>query len=764
MRDRIRAVTHPGVFVTKRAAALQLASVPWRTRNGRVTRPCTVVSRPLHHPIFPSPLRLSSQTTDTMPHRWLLLAPLLALSLLPVSDWIGGLGVGGFGVSAAWGDRWFRWIAGAGAVVAVGWAYATLAQAWRSRGAPETPPQPEPSAHTFILAATALGLASFGAYCGLALFAFDGLPLHVDALTQAIHSKLLAQGALATPARPHPEFFNSLLWVDGAAASYSQFPPGWPALRALGVLFGSPWIVAPACGALGLLATVSLVRGLDGTRAESLSAGVIAGCAPLWAVHSATQMNHIATALWIVAGCSALVWSGKTTREKDNGPAAGRGRSFGLAVLGGLALGFATLTRPLDGAAFASVWALALSVAAVRARSTRGAQLIGLVLGLAGPALLLLAYNTALSGSPLVFGYEAQWGASHGLGFHEAPWGPPHTPSRGIALLAGYLVGLQEGIFGPWVPALLVPVVAIALAPRLSLEDRALLGGAGALLVGYFAYWHRGEYLGPRFLVPLVPFVALWASRVSRHLAARGRSRFASDLGSGALAAAVLIAVLSGTPELAQAGRSAYEARRVDVTRLVERAGAEGGLVFVPSAWGAQVVSRMKGRGLTPRQAQWSYERSDICRLDFALSQLESRRDRTPRSTLRAIEPLTRDSARLVASTLSPDTTQRMMEGADYPPACRARADFERLGTWSLLPFQAAQEPRGALFARDLHEHNRLLLEQYPDRPVFVVRPGPTGGLSRPKLVPLDLDSARAVWTLWDQAAGRSSDIVTQDR
>ena len=34
------------------------------------------------------------------------------------------------------------------------------------------------------------------------------------------------------------------------------------------------------------------------------------------------------------------------------------------------------------------------------------------------------------------------------------------------------------------------------------------------LLLSYFAYWHDGFYLGPRFMLPLAPWLALWTARL----------------------------------------------------------------------------------------------------------------------------------------------------------------------------------------------------------------------------------------------------------
>ena len=56
--------------------------------------------------------------------------------------------------------------------------------------------------------------------------------------------------------------------------------------------------------------------------------------------------------------------------------------------------------------------------------------------------------------------------------------------------------------------------------------DRYLLV-SGSLLVGlYFAYWHDGFYLGPRFMYPLIPVLVLWTARLPGIL----RDRFGDTL------------------------------------------------------------------------------------------------------------------------------------------------------------------------------------------------------------------------------------------
>ena len=94
------------------------------------------------------------------------------------------------------------------------------------------------------------------------------------------------------------------------------------------------------------------------------------------------------------------------------------------------------------------------------------------------------------------------WGRAHDLGFHATPWGPVHTPARGLELINLYFLRLQTYFLETAAPALIPMTVALALTRRLRAFDRYLLA-ASLLLVGlYAAYWHDGFYLGPRFMYP----------------------------------------------------------------------------------------------------------------------------------------------------------------------------------------------------------------------------------------------------------------------
>ncbi|MCA9737955.1 MAG: hypothetical protein KC645_10065 [Gemmatimonadetes bacterium] len=588
-----------------------------------------------------------------------------------------------------------------------------------------------------------IGLIAFTLYAVLAGVVFGAAALHVDEMVQTFQAHIFASGRLALPTPAHPEFSSSLLVVDAEGRRYAQFPPGGAALLALGELLGAAWLIGPLFGAVTAVGTGVLARVLGESRGRSLAAAALLATFPWFAFNAATRMNHVPTAALLVVAVS-LALAGLRTPV----PA---GRSRLLACLAGVAFGLAAAIRPLDAAAFAAPFAVWHALRFARGSDERGAAVAfaaGLLLG--GAPLLL--YNTMQHGGPFTFGYTVQWGPSHGLGVHEAPWGPPHTVGRGLLYLNHYLLDLQTVLLETGAPALLFALLAILLAPPLAPADRAVGCGALLLLLGYFAYWHDGSYLGPRFLLPLAPVLALWIVRLPRILGIlRGRSRRLEWAGAAAIVAVLVQGWVVGVPARAREYRAAYALRRLDVPAAVTAADARDAVVLVPASWGSQVLARLWGLGVSHKDAQWLFERADLCRLDHGITQLEHAPGGGPADPFAVLLPLADDSLRLGPSTLSADTTQRMLRGATYPPACVARARFERSGTLSLLPFLASWEPDGPLFVRDLHERDRVLIADHPDRRFLVARPSGASphGFT---LSPLDFDSAGVVWASWEAA------------
>jgi hypothetical protein len=308
-----------------------------------------------------------------------------------------------------------------------------------------------------------------------------------------------------------------------------------------------------------------------------------------------------------------------------------------------------------------------------------------------------------------------------------------------------YFVRLQSYLFETPMPSLLPGVVGLALARRLSGFDRYLLVGSGFLVGCYWAYWADGYFLGPRFMIPLMPLLALWTTRSVALI----KLRFPGTVVKRALGFAVLvaagIALVVSIPLRARSYRSALLTMRWDADAAARRAGISHALVLVRESWGAQIVARMWAAGVRPQEAELQYRNSDACAMEQALDRIERNRLRGA-AAVAELQPLLDDSARLVRSPYTVDPTSRLLPGSTYTPECRHRLAQDAQGFTLLLPLILAGRKDDVIYARDLHARDSLLLQMYPDRAVYLLRPTTTAFGAEPRFFPLRRDSLAAAW------------------
>jgi hypothetical protein len=126
--------------------------------------------------------------------------------------------------------------------------------------------------------------------------------------------------------------------------------------------------------------------------------------------------------------------------------------------------------------------------------------------------LLFAAYNWMIFHTPFPAGYRyhVEYHDVHGQGFMgftgptwSALWGITLSPYRGLFFLSPVLLLCLPGLVFLWRdPRLRSIAVLVA----------ALLAGF-LLYVASYLYWSGGDAIGPRFLVPLVPFLMLPVAR-----------------------------------------------------------------------------------------------------------------------------------------------------------------------------------------------------------------------------------------------------------
>jgi hypothetical protein len=649
-------------------------------------------------------------------------------SFLPIANWIPG------GHDAPWyASVALAWASGTAIVLGLGVALAILSRQLEALWRPKLFQRAvevwitHPRRTTAVIAVTA-----FACYWWVARYVLGARPLLIDEIVQTFQAQIFASGALARPAFRYPEFFSSMHLVDTHGRVYSQFPAGGPAMLLLGVLVGMPWLVGPVCGAAAVVAFATYMRRTERRPGVSLGATLLFALAPFAVFMSGSHMNHVPTLMWLTIAVASL-----SVVVQSDAP------QPWIAALSGFGFGMAATIRPVDALAFAlpaGSWYLVRAARWPR----RWVDVVAAGLGVALPLLALFWVNTRTTGAPFRFGYEVLWGKSHALGFHKAPWGVSHTPARGLELVNLYFLRLQTYFLETPAPSLVPALCALTLAPRLDRFDRYLLAGSGLLVGIYFAYWHDGFYLGPRFMYPLLPVLAIWSARFLPTIRARWsaglpyRTVVYGALTSVAIAGAVLV------PLRARQYRNGLLTMRWDADSAAAASGVRDALVLVRESWGAQLVARLWALGVPRPETELLYRHVDACRLEHAIGALEQRGVRDA-AALAALRPLLRDSARTIGSPFSPDTTERLQPGTRYSPRCLARIAEDRAG-FTLFPPLLLAHGGGNVYARDLHERDSLLVRAFPGRPIYLLRPATARVGEPPRFYRVSLDSLERAW------------------
>ncbi len=270
-----------------------------------------------------------------------------------------------------------------------------------------------------------------------AWFSYERHPHVPDEVAYLLQARYFADGMLWMPAPPAPLAFNLDLMHYEATRWYTPTPPGWPAVLALGVLAGVPWLVNPVLGAVNVLLAHRVLGSMYDRRTARL-ATLLLSTSPWFVFMSMNFMTHQATL------CLGLLAAVAVARIREDRVRDGhvRGMSLVTACLGGLAIGGASIVRPLEGLAMAlllGLWSLPPRWWQAWRTPMAFAGSALLTLGTVASGVLVRPYNRAMTGDPSYFPIMAYidkyytpgandlgFGANRGLGWSGLDPFPGH--------------------------------------------------------------------------------------------------------------------------------------------------------------------------------------------------------------------------------------------------------------------------------------------------------------------------------------------------
>ena len=128
---------------------------------------------------------------------------------------------------------------------------------------------------------------------GAALGPLEGIPHVTDEIAYTLQSRLFAAGMRTGAVADNASMVLFPFWQT-TGPGHAVFPPGWPALLALGELLGAAlWVNPLLCGLLPLL-TWGLAREIGSPAQARLAAMVMALSPGVWML-GASRMAHTST-------------------------------------------------------------------------------------------------------------------------------------------------------------------------------------------------------------------------------------------------------------------------------------------------------------------------------------------------------------------------------------------------------------------------------------------------------------------------------------
>jgi hypothetical protein len=334
------------------------------------------------------------------------------------------------------------------------------------------------------------------------VFAQHGFPRGAPDLDEAAYraqASALSHGHVTLPSNYSPSFRPFLSGFHDGRIVF-KYQPAWPALLAVSErLLGSTLPLRTGLAVLGVVGVFGLALDLLRDRRVALVAAGFFAISPLLWVQAATVLGYQLT---VVVGALAAWAYVRWTRSHSRAAALSAGALTGVAVI----------HRPFDALIMLAAVVLWTLWTAWHHRLLvpflRDVALGGLPF-----AAVLLAYNTAVTGSPFRFAFGLS-GPLDSFGFGwRASFVVPNvghngqihfTPARAFSTFQSVSAVMPR--FVGAAPVVLVAAPLVCIFRRRTWQARLLLAMLASIVAGYFFWWGTANAIHFGLQVSLGPF------------------------------------------------------------------------------------------------------------------------------------------------------------------------------------------------------------------------------------------------------------------
>ena len=340
----------------------------------------------------------------------------------------------------------------------------------------------------------------------LCIYSYQRHPHVPDEFMYLYQARYLANGSITVTAPTVPEAFSFYMIPYKSHTWYSIFPPGWPAVLALGVLFGVPWLVNPVLAGLNVLLAYILFQEIFDRSIARIALLLL--CVSPWFIFMAMNfMSHTFTLTCVLAASVAIARAGRTGKVR-------------WGWVAGISIGMVSLIRPLDGliaAGLLGLWSLG-----VGGRRLKTTSILAFVAGSIAVGAIILPYNKQITGHPTTFpltdyyenyfGPKANalgFGPERGLGWAIDPF-PGHSPMDALVNANLNIFSINIELFG-WSIGSLIIIAFLFFLKNKRKNDYLMLIIIIFIAATYSLYWFSG---GPDFgarywYLMIIPLIGL---------------------------------------------------------------------------------------------------------------------------------------------------------------------------------------------------------------------------------------------------------------